>query len=87
VTRAAARWDAWFRAHPRSVGESWAQHCAAALRFAVLLARAAAACFVHALAPALFTRTASGLVAESYERLVRSRARLAALGAEPDWAI
>jgi hypothetical protein len=87
VRRAGAVWEAWFLAHPRSVGESYAQHCAVALRFAALLARAAGACLVHAFAPALFTRTASRLVAELNERMGAGRRRLAALGAEPDWAI
>ena len=79
--------DAWFRAHPRSVGESWAQHCRAALGFAALLAAASGACFVHAFVPGFFTRTASSLVAQLNARLVVSRARIAALGGELDWAI
>lgn len=87
MRRAAARLRAWFCAHPRSVGESWPAHCAAALGFSALLARAAGACFVHAFAPALFTSTASRLVAELNERMGAGRRRLAALGVEPDWAI
>jgi hypothetical protein len=87
VTRVAAAFDAWFRAHPRSVGESYAQHGAAALGFAARLARAAGACFVHAFAPALFTRTASREVAALNARMDASRRRLAALGADLDWAI
>jgi hypothetical protein len=91
VTRAAsaaeASFDEVFLAHPRSVGESYAQHLAAALRFAALLGLAAAACFVHALVPALFTRSASRRVAELNTRMVQNRQRLAVLGAELDWAI
>jgi len=82
-----ALWDAVFFAHPRSVGESWSQHLVAALGFAGLLASAAGACFVHALVPALFTRSASRRVALLNERMLRSRQRLGALGAELDWAI
>ncbi|HEY8123340.1 MAG TPA: DUF6356 family protein [Myxococcota bacterium] len=74
-------------AHPRSVGESYAQHFGAALRFAALLASAAGACVVHAFVPGFFTRTASRRVAALNERMQRGRARLSARGAEPDWAI
>ncbi|HEU4429062.1 MAG TPA: DUF6356 family protein [Myxococcota bacterium] len=91
MTRAASAAGAFvdelFLAHPRSVGESYPEHLAAALGFAALLGLAAAACFVHALVPALFTRSASRRVAELNTRMVRNRQRLAALGAEPDWAI
>jgi hypothetical protein len=89
MTRVAAAglFDELFRAHPRSVGESYAEHLAAALGFAALLAAAAALCFVHALVPALFTRSASRRVAELNTRMVLNRQRLAALGAELDWAI
>jgi hypothetical protein len=87
VRRAGAVWDAWFLAHPRSVGESYPQHLSAALGFAALLGLAATACFVHALVPALFTRSASRRVAELNTRMVLNRQRLAVLGAELDWAI
>ena len=91
MTRAASPAEAFvdelFLAHPRSVGESYAEHFVAALGFAALLACAAAACFVHALVPALFTRSASRRVAELNTRMVVNRQRLAVLGAEADWAI
>jgi hypothetical protein len=87
MTCGSALFEACFRAHPRSVGETWTQHCAVALAFAALLARAALACLVHALVPALFKSTGSRLVGELNARMLRSRTRLAALGAEPDWAI
>lgn len=64
-----------FLDHPASVGESYAEHFVHAAGFGALLARAACACFVHALVPALFERTASRLVAELHDRMVTNRRR------------
>ncbi len=64
-----------FTAHPASVGETYGEHLVAALSFARQLLAAAAACFLHALLPFLFERTASGILARLYERMVQSRSR------------
>ena len=52
----------WFVEHPRSIGESYAEHFVAAWRFAMTMVAGGFACFVHALVPALFERTGSGAV-------------------------
>src|SRR5215475_6901780 len=67
--------DRWLLAHPRSVGESYFEHQRIALGFAASLLRAAAACFLHALVPSLFERTASRTITDLHERMVRSRAQ------------
>jgi Family of unknown function (DUF6356) len=77
--------DRLFLAHPRSVGESYFEHGAMALGFAGRLFAAACACFVHALAPALFARTGSRIIAELHGRMVTGR-RNSAVGAY-DYAI
>ena len=51
-----------FRDHPASVGETYPEHLAFALRFGGRLFCAGAAAFVHALIPALFETTASDTV-------------------------
>ena len=51
-----------FRDHPASVGETYPEHMAFALRFGARLICAGAAAFVHALVPALFETTASDTV-------------------------
>ena len=66
-----------FTQHPASVGETYAEHFFAALYFARQLMAASAACFLHALLPFLFARTASGILARLYERMVVSRQRSA----------
>lgn len=58
-----------FLDHPRSVGESYGEHAAVAVRFGAALVVAGAACFVHAAIPALFPRTASGAVKRLYGEL------------------
>lgn len=51
--------DRWFRDHPDAVGETYGRHLVAALGFAGVLLAAALQCFVHALVPGLFERSAS----------------------------
>ncbi len=48
--------------HPRSVGESYAEHFLFAIRMSGLLILAGLAAFVHACIPALFERTASEMI-------------------------
>jgi hypothetical protein len=63
----------WFTEHPHAAGESYFEHQRTALRFARRLFWAAGVCFVHALVPALFERTASGCVAEIHEQMMRRK--------------
>ena len=52
--------------HPRSLGLSWLQHGAGAVRIGVKLIAAGLAALVHALVPGLFTDTAGRTVTETY---------------------
>jgi hypothetical protein len=61
----------WFLAHPRCVDESYLQHRRAAWSFSASLLKAAAACFIHGLVPALFESTASQTVNALHERMVK----------------
>ena len=65
-----------FTAHPASVGETYGEHLAVALYFARQLLAASAACLLHALFPFLFEKTASGILAQLYERMVLSRSKV-----------
>ena len=57
-----------FLDHPNSVEETYLEHLAFALRFALRLFAAAGAALVHALVPCCFEKTASRLVAELYRQ-------------------
>ncbi len=57
-----------FLSHPRSVDESYGEHMAFAGRFSGKLFLAAGAALVHAVLPFVFEKTASGMVAEMYDR-------------------
>ena len=59
----------WFLDHPQSLGETYGGHQRAALAYSASLALAAMACFVHALIPCLFERTASRSVTRLYENM------------------
>jgi hypothetical protein len=61
--------DKWIFSHPRRVGETYAAHAVAALRFAGELLAAASVCAVHALIPGLFERTASRMVTRLSARM------------------
>ena len=52
-----------FTKHPRQVGESYAEHMAAAAGFGWTLTAAGIACMIHAVFPFLFEKTASHCVA------------------------
>jgi hypothetical protein len=60
-----------FTDHPASVGETYGEHMQVALSFALPLTRAAAAAYLHAVFPFLFTTTASGIVKGLYDRMTR----------------
>ena len=57
-----------FLNHPRSVNETYLQHMGFAAWFASKLFTAAFAAAVHAVFPSCFEKTASGIIAELYER-------------------
>ena len=57
-----------FLSHPRKVDETYLQHARFAAGFSLQLFAAALAALVHALVPALFEKTASGIIARLYER-------------------
>jgi hypothetical protein len=61
--------------HPHSVGETYWQHMASALSFALPLLLAAAASLLHGLLPFLCVKTASGLVTRLHGRMVVNRER------------
>jgi len=63
----------WFLAHPRTVDESYLEHQRAAWGFSASLLKAAGACFIHGLVPALFESTASQSITELHERMVTRR--------------
>lgn len=67
--------ERWFLSHPRSVNESYLEHQAVALAFSGSLFKAAAMCFVHALVPGLFERSASHAVEQLHQRMVTQRQR------------
>lgn len=51
-----------FLDHPRSVGESYAEHAAVAAGFGVAMIAGGVACLVHAFVPGLFVRTGSNTI-------------------------
>lgn len=62
-----------FTEHPRSVGENYWEHLAAASGFAGRLFLAAMVCFLHALLPFAFEKTGSRIVTGLYDRMVANR--------------
>lgn len=67
--------ERWFLSHPRSVNESYLEHQACAMRFSLSLVGAGLACFVHALVPGLFERTASQAIERLHGEMVTHRTR------------
>ena len=65
--------DTLFLRHPRSVGESYREHQSVALTFAGELVAAGLADGVHAIVPALFTKTASRAIERLHACLVLHR--------------
>lgn len=64
-----------FADHPRSVGESYLQHLAMAMSFALRMLTGSICCLLHALFPFLFERTGSRIIAELHDRMVVNRQR------------
>ncbi|UZK67066.1 DUF6356 family protein [Sphingomonas sp. M1-B02] len=79
-----------FLSHPRSVGESYAEHAVTAARFGFAMIVGGAACVVHAILPSLFARTASDTVKTLYGQM---KARQPAFSQQrpafqqPEWQI
>ena len=78
--------DRLFLEHPRSVGETYAEHATVALSFAWHLFVGALACLIHAAVPGIFQRTGSRIVAGLYDRMVSNRRRTL-MAVELDYAI
>lgn len=64
-----------FLEHPRSVGETYGEHCRTAFSFAGGLALAALCCAIHGLVPRFFEYRASRAVADLHEKMVTRRVR------------
>lgn len=64
-----------FTDHPRSVGESYAEHLFTASRFGGRMVFSGFACLVHAVLPFLFVRTGSAAIAELHDAMVVNRIR------------
>lgn len=76
----------FFRKHPRSVGESYAEHMEIAASFGVAMVVGGLACLVHAVVPAWFETTGSRVVSQLHTRMVLHRRRKPA-ALEIDYAI
>jgi hypothetical protein len=63
-----------FTEHPNSLGMSWAQHCAGAVKIGCQLIGAGCAAIVHAVVPGWFTETAGRRVTETYHYIQKTRA-------------
>ena len=64
-----------FCEHPASVGESYSEHFVTAGGFGWALFKASVACFVHALLPFAFEKTASTAITDLHARMVSNRDR------------
>ena len=64
-----------FAEHPASVGETYGKHFAVAGSFGWMLLKASLACFVHAVLPFAFEKTASLAISELHARMVMQRGR------------
>jgi hypothetical protein len=67
-----------FTAHPRSVGESYAEHCAFACRYGAKMALGGLAAVLHGVFPFLFQTTGSRITRELAATLEASAARMRA---------
>ena len=67
--------DRVFLAHPRTVGESYLEHSAFALRIAARLLLAGMAALLHAIVPCLCETTASRIILAMNANIVARRAK------------
>lgn len=63
-----------FLEHPQSLGMSWSNHGAGAVRIASELIGAGCACLVHAAVPGWFTQSAGKTVERMHEHMAQRRA-------------
>lgn len=77
--------DRMFFAHPRSVGENYAEHARIALAFGGRMVFAGCKCVVHAAIPALFPSAASDSIRELSGELQTRRSH--AVDHYPDYVI
>jgi hypothetical protein len=68
--------DRLFLSHPRSVGETWAEHAVMATRFGLAMLAGGLACLLHALVPGLCVRTGSRTIERLHHAMVANRRRL-----------
>jgi hypothetical protein len=73
--------------HPRTLGMSWAEHGAGAVRIAAELIGAGAACLIHAAVPGWFTQTAGRTVERLHDHMHKRRAGAANPENWPDYEI
>ena len=64
-----------FTAHPRDVGESYAEHAVFACRYGIKMTLGGIAAFLHGVFPFLFQTTGSRITRELHSTLEASRAR------------
>lgn len=76
-----------FTAHPRSLGMTWADHGAGAVKIGFELLGAGAACLVHAAVPGWFTETAGRTVTRIHSHMQQRKAGAADPGQWPDYEI
>lgn len=67
--------DRLFLAHPRTVGESYLEHCAFAFRIGRRLLLAGSAALIHAAVPCLCETTASRIILAMNADIVARRAK------------
>ena len=80
--------DRIFLSHPRSVGESYAEHAGVAAKFGVTMVVGGLACILHAVFPAIFPRVASDRVKKLYAQMVARQPHLRRPAhEEPEWQI
>jgi hypothetical protein len=73
--------------HPRSLGMSWFNHGAGALRIGGEMIGAGIACVIHAIIPGLFTETAGRTVERLHRDMLERRAAAADPEHWPDYEI
>jgi len=68
----------WFTAHPKSMGETYAEHLGMATSFGWRMVFAGVACMLHGVLPFVFVGTGSRAVAELHQRMIVGRSARAA---------
>jgi hypothetical protein len=63
----------WFTAHPKTVGETYAEHLGMATSFGCRMILAGVACMLHGVLPFVFGATGSRAVARLHEQMIAGR--------------